>query len=79
MRIRGCTIEYNLNEAAKMLKISPDDLRCEVEEGRLRYYYRLKSKDYRFHDASILTNRELLAQGIFTTRRKLPHHPENIR
>ena len=60
MRIRGCTIEYDLDEAAKILALTPHELRRGVEGGRLQYYYRLKSKGYRFHEASILTNRELL-------------------
>ena len=62
MRIRGCMVEYSLNEAAKMLAISPDELKHGVEKGNLRYYYRLQSQGYQFHEASILTNRELLAQ-----------------
>ena len=62
MQIRGCMVEYDLNEAAKMLSISPDELKRGVEKGHLRYYYRLRSKEYQFHEASILTNRKLLAQ-----------------
>ena len=83
MRIRGCTVEYDLNEAAKILEIPSNALKRGVEEGRLRYYYVLKSKEYRFHEASILMNRELLAQNhqfpqIFMTRRKLPRRLANI-
>jgi len=60
MRIRGSIIEYNLNEAAQILGLSPIELRRRVKEGNLRYYYQLRSKGYRFHDASLITNRELL-------------------
>lgn len=62
MRIRGHTIEYDLSEAAKMLGISPNELKRGIESGNLRYYYQLGSKGYRFHEASILTNRELLTR-----------------
>jgi hypothetical protein len=62
MRIRGCTIEYELNEAAKMLDISNNELKQGVEAGYFRYYYQLGARDYRFHEASIVANRELLTQ-----------------
>jgi hypothetical protein len=61
MRVRGCTVEYDLNEAAKMLEISSDDLKCGVEDGVFRYYYSLESGGYCFHEASLCANRELLA------------------
>jgi hypothetical protein len=62
MRIRGCTIEYNLHEAAEILKISPEELKQGVEKGRFQYYYCLKSEGYLFHNASLLANQELLSQ-----------------
>jgi hypothetical protein len=60
MRIRGSIIEYDLNEAAKLLELSTDELERRVEAGSLRYYYQLKSEGYRFHEASIFANRQLL-------------------
>jgi len=62
MRIRGCTIEYDLTEAAEILKIDAETLKQGVEEGRFQYYYQRKSKGYFFHDASLLANREVLSQ-----------------
>lgn len=79
MRIRGCTVEYDLDEAAKMLELSPDELKRRAEAGQLRYYYRLKSQEYRFHDASISANQELLTQHLFTTKGTLLYHLGNIR
>jgi len=55
-------VEYSLSEAAKILAISSDELKRGVERGHLRYYYRLRSKGYQFHEASILANRQLLSQ-----------------
>ena len=62
MRIRAGIIEYNLNEAAQMLGLSPTELRRRVKEGNLKYYYQLRAQGYRFHEASLITNRELLIQ-----------------
>ena len=60
MRIRGYVIEYNLAEAARVLHISPRQLRQGVQKGAFQYFYRLKNQDYIFHDASIDTNRQVL-------------------
>lgn len=84
MRIRGCVVEYDLSEAARLLGIPPDELEHGVETGCLQYYYRLKAKGYRFHEASILANRERLTQRRqqfqrFMTTRKPHHHLKNIR
>ena len=64
MRIRGTIIEYDLNEAAKLLEISTDELQRHVEAGSLRYYYQLKSEGYQFHEASIFANRQLLERNL---------------
>ena len=61
MRIRGCTVEYDLIEAAKMLGIFPDELKRDVEEGLLCYYW-IGADGYRFHEASLLANRDLLSR-----------------
>ena len=66
MRIRGCTVEYDLNEAAQMLGISPEALERGVETGVFQYYYRAKSHDYRFHEASLFANREALRSAVST-------------
>ena len=82
MRIRGCMVEYSLNEAAKILAISSDELKRGVEQGHLRYYYRLSSKGYQFHEASILANRQLLAHRtnyLYTfPRNKLWHCRDDL-
>jgi len=60
MRIKGYLIEYNLLEAARILRISPGQLRDGVQEGNFRYFYCLDGREYTFHDASIETNRQVL-------------------
>ena len=62
MRIRAFTVEYNLTEAARMLGISAAALKQAVDAGHLRCYYRLGKNGYQFHEASLQTNQELLAQ-----------------
>lgn len=57
MRCRGCIIEYDLNEAAKMLNVKPVKLKKEVKKGRLQYWYHDRNKGYKFHNASLENNR----------------------
>lgn len=60
MRIKGHLIEYNLLEAARILRISPRRLRDGVQKGTFKYFYCLNGREYTFHDASIETNRQVL-------------------
>lgn len=62
MRIRNAVVEYDLEEAAAMLDISPSDLKQAASAGHLQYYYRLGEDDYRFHEASLRANKDLLSQ-----------------
>ena len=62
MRIRNAVVEYDLEEAAVMLDISPADLKQAVSAGHLQYYYRLGEGGYRFHEASLRANKDLLSQ-----------------
>ena len=62
MRIRNAVVEYDLEEAAAMLGISLADLKQAVNAGHLQYYYRLGEDDYRFHEASLRANKDLLSQ-----------------
>ena len=62
MRIRNTVVEYDLEEAARMLDISPAALKQAASTGHLQYYYRLGEEDYRFHEASLRANKELLSQ-----------------
>jgi hypothetical protein len=57
MRIRGHLVEYDLPEAARILRIPTRELLEGVKEGRFQYFYRIKGQNYKFHDASIETNR----------------------
>lgn len=50
MRLRGAIIEYNLTEAAMILKLPAKELREKVREGQLRCFYHLGG-EYKFHDA----------------------------
>ena len=68
MRIRNAVVEYDLAEAAVMLAISPSDLKEAVSAGHLQYYYRLDEDDYRFHDASLRANKDLLSQADYLTK-----------
>ena len=61
MWMRGPIVEYNLNEAAKLLGISTGVLRTEVDNGHLTHYYKTDKSDYVFHEASIEENKTLLA------------------
>lgn len=60
MWMRGPIVEYNLNEAAKLLGISAGVLRTEVDNGHLTHYYKTNKSDYVFHEASIEENKTLL-------------------
>lgn len=62
MQIRHTVVEYDLEEAAAMLDISPADLKKAVEAGHLQCYYRRGKDDYRFHEASVRVNKDLLSQ-----------------
>lgn len=68
MRIRNAVVEYNLEEAAAMLDISPADLKQAVGAGHLQYYYRLGEDDYLFHEASLRANKDLLSQEDYLTK-----------
>ena len=60
MRMKGYLIEYNLLEAARILRISPKQLRDGAQKGTFKYFYCLNEQEYTFHDASIDTNRQVL-------------------
>lgn len=62
MQIRHTVVEYDLEETAAMLDISPADLKKAVEAGHLQCYYRRGKDDYRFHEASLRVNKDLLSQ-----------------
>ena len=68
MQIRHAVVEYDLDEAAAMLDISPADLKQAVKTGHLQCYYRLDEEDYRFHEASLRANKDLLAQADYLTK-----------
>ena len=61
MRMRGLIVEYNLNEAAKLLGISAGVLQTKVDNGHLSHYYKTDKNDYVFHEASIEENKTLLS------------------
>lgn len=61
MRMRGLIVEYNLNEAAKLLGISAGVLQTKVDNGLLSHYYKTDKNDYVFHEASIEENKTLLS------------------
>ena len=60
MQIRHTVVEYDLEEAAAMLDISPADLKKAVDAGHLQCYYQRGKDDYRFHEASLRVNKDLL-------------------
>ena len=68
MRIRNAVVEYDLEEAAAMLGISPTDLKQAVSAGHLQYYYRLDEDAYRFHEASLRANKDSLSQEGYLTK-----------
>ena len=68
MRIRNAVVEYDLEEAAAMLDISSADLKQAVGAGHLQYYYRLGEDGYRFHEASLRANKDLLSQEDYLTK-----------
>ena len=53
--------------AAGMLNISPEVLKWAVDAGHLQCYYRLGKNDYRFHEASLRANKELLSEDDYLT------------
>jgi len=61
MRIRGHLVEYDLSEAARILRIPTRELLEGVKKGRFQYFYRIQGQHYKFHDASIETNRMRLS------------------
>ena len=65
MRIRHAVVEYDLEEAAAMLDISPADLKRAVSAGYLQYYYQDGKDDYRFHEASLRANKDLLSEDDY--------------
>ena len=62
MQIRNAVVEYDLEEAAVMLDISPEVLKRAVDAEYLQCYYRRGKNDYRFHEASLRANKELLSE-----------------
>ena len=67
MQIRNTVVEYNLEEAAATLDISPEILKWAVDAEYLQCYYRLGKNDYRFHEASLRANKELLGHADYLT------------
>lgn len=68
MRIRNAVVEYDLEEAAALLDISPMDLKQAASAGHLQYYYRLGEDGYRFHEASLRANQDLLSQKDYLAK-----------
>ncbi len=68
MRIRHAVVEYDLEEAAAMLDISPADLKQAVSAGYLQCYYRVGEEDYRFHEASLRANKDLLSEDDYLAK-----------
>lgn len=68
MRIRNAVVEYDLEEAAALLDISPADLKQAASAGHLQYYYRLGEDGYRFHEASLRANQDLLSQEDYLAK-----------
>ena len=62
MQIRNAVVEYDLEEAAAMLDVSPEVLKRAVDAEYLQCYYRRGKNDYRFHEASLRANKELLSE-----------------
>ena len=67
MQIRNAVVEYDLEEAGEMLDISPIVLRRAVDAEYLQCYYRRGRNDYRFHEASLRANQELLSEADYRT------------
>ena len=68
MRIRHAVVEYDLEEAAAMLDISPADLKQAVSAGYLQCYYQVGEGDYRFHEASLRANKDLLSEDDYLAK-----------
>lgn len=64
MRCRGSIIEYNLKEAAKILNMTPKNLKKGVKEGKLRCWYHDRKRGYKFHNASLENNRLRLQRKV---------------
>ena len=67
MQIRNAVVEYDLKEAAAMLDISPAVLKRAVDAEYLQCYYKRGKNDYRFHEASLRVNKELLSEDDYRT------------
>ena len=65
MRMRHAVVEYDLEEAAAMLDLSPSDLKQAVSAGYLQCYYQLGEGGYRFHEASLRVNKDLLSEDDY--------------
>lgn len=68
MQIRHTVVEYDLAEAAALLDISPAELKKAVEAGHLQCYYQRGKDDYRFHEASIRVNKDLLSEEDYLAK-----------
>ena len=64
MRCRGCIIEYDVNEAAKILNITPAILKKSIQQGKFQYWYYDRKDGYKFHNASLENNRLKLRRNI---------------
>ena len=73
MQIRHTVVEYDLEEAAAMLNIPPADLKKAVDAGYLQCYYRRGKDDYRFHEASLRVNTDLLLEKDYLTNTPNTH------
>ena len=68
MQIRHTVVEYDLEEAAAMLDMSPADLKRAVAAGHLQCYYQRGKDDYRFHEASLRVNKDLLSEKDYLAK-----------
>ena len=73
MQIRHTVVEYDLEEAAAMLNISPADLKKAVDAGHLQCYYQRGKDDYRFHEASLRVNKDLLSEKDYLAKIRNTH------
>ena len=73
MQIRHTVVEYDLEEAAAMLNISPADLKKAVDAGHLQCYYQRGKDDYRFHEASLRVNKDLLSEKDYLAKTLKAH------
>ena len=68
MQIRHTVVEYDLEETAAMLNISASDLKKAVDAGHLQCYYQRGKDDYRFHEASLRVNKDLLSEKDYLAK-----------